>query len=914
MSLALNSNTSALTAHRALSGADHNLSKSINRLSTGLRINGAADDPSGLAISQRLQTQYRGLDRAIMNSHDAISYLQTAESALNETQSILQRMRELSIQAANGTLTASDRQEVQKEVDQLKMEVDRIATSTEFNTKRLLDGSASVLWSTSSDDVGVVVRGKAKEGNYELEIDTDPVENHVLKTDIFKTKEAALGVSDVDLNATNAIYSIAGAGGNAAGTLTFEFGSGSPVIITVAGTETNIEMAALINQNDDLNQYVRAIVHPAPGTGYDLEAVVPGVEGNAFSVQASGANVAFIANGLEHSFTGGVNTPSGIEGVGTLDGVPASDGVSGDYRVWVDNEIAVAVDTINVVASYEQTTTDTISAASTPNSLTGRLNTATNVVSHQGSGYAIIEVTKGGVEGATGTDGQAYGRMSFDNGLTWVQTGNLLNGADATLTSDDGLISFELSGVAAASGVVYNAGDKMLLAFNDNDFNASTHAAIRIDTPFTTGITDLTTAPTETQIGPTWAFTSDTLDDLTKAVDVGYLNTETGDISFGSVDIQIGDMVSNNNANTIITAAAEAGTSFANSITFDVNGSSGPAFGTTKLWQIDKFYDVDGNFILGTSGKYISIYNEAGSKAEIFIDPEDTIDEVADKIENAVINDTKDGGLGMGTGNASIDSHVADFVVDPVPGTDEALAGTMIIRSPWMGDRGKLYFSAEEEILNALSLATINTPDIDPMTITVRDAHTGELIGKDTVADSVLHNVIEGVDIELNPNLDVDINWDPAKKEYIFTNAGGTVKEYVHIVDNAKSFQIGASEGQIMESFIGEMTANALGINNVMVIDQGLAQNAMTKLSDAIDRVSSERSRMGSVINRLDHTINNLTMQKESAFSSDARIKDLDIAKESVEFARYNMMTQAAQSMLAQANKMPQQLLQLLRG
>ena len=92
MSLGFTNNLSALNAQLRLSSADKGLSRSINRLSSGLRINSAADDPSGLAMSQRLKTQFKGLDRAVMNSQDAISYMQTAESALNETQNILQRM------------------------------------------------------------------------------------------------------------------------------------------------------------------------------------------------------------------------------------------------------------------------------------------------------------------------------------------------------------------------------------------------------------------------------------------------------------------------------------------------------------------------------------------------------------------------------------------------------------------------------------------------------------------------------------------------------------------------------------------------------------------------------------------------------------------------------------------------------
>lgn len=118
------------------------LQKTFERLSTGLRINKAADDAAGLAISEKLRSQIRGLNQAIANTQDGINLIQTTEGALNETQTLLQRMRELAVQAANDTNTDSDRQKIQTEIEQLRLELTKIATVTEFNTRKLLDGSA----------------------------------------------------------------------------------------------------------------------------------------------------------------------------------------------------------------------------------------------------------------------------------------------------------------------------------------------------------------------------------------------------------------------------------------------------------------------------------------------------------------------------------------------------------------------------------------------------------------------------------------------------------------------------------------------------------------------------------------------------------------------------------------------------
>lgn len=137
----INHNIAALNTYNRLSANNNQTSKSLEKLSSGLRINRAGDDAAGLAISEKMRGQIRGLDQAQRNSQDSISLIQTAEGALNETHSILQRMRELAVQAGNDTNTEVDRGEIQKEINQLTDEIDRIANTTEFNTQKLIDGS-----------------------------------------------------------------------------------------------------------------------------------------------------------------------------------------------------------------------------------------------------------------------------------------------------------------------------------------------------------------------------------------------------------------------------------------------------------------------------------------------------------------------------------------------------------------------------------------------------------------------------------------------------------------------------------------------------------------------------------------------------------------------------------------------------
>ncbi len=139
----INNNISALNANRLMDVNNTDMTKTIGKLASGLRINTAADDASGLAVSEKMRSQYRGLQQATRNAQSGISFIQTAEGYLNETTNIMQRMRELSVQSANGIYSDSDRALIQVEVSQLVSEIDRIASHAEFNKMNMLTGRFS---------------------------------------------------------------------------------------------------------------------------------------------------------------------------------------------------------------------------------------------------------------------------------------------------------------------------------------------------------------------------------------------------------------------------------------------------------------------------------------------------------------------------------------------------------------------------------------------------------------------------------------------------------------------------------------------------------------------------------------------------------------------------------------------------
>ncbi|MDR0616399.1 MAG: hypothetical protein LBG29_06275 [Synergistaceae bacterium] len=528
----INTNVPALISYNALSVTNKSLQNSIERLSSGLRINSAADDAAGLAISEKMRAQYRGLDQASSNAQDGISLIQTAEGALNETHSILQRMRELSVQAANDTLTQEDRGYIQLEIDELKTEITRISTTTQFNKKQLLDGSAAVLWSSGDNMLKAIVNGGllrkdqfgqnvVEEGNYNVDIKWNDGSKQILKTDIFRIKHST------------------GA---------------------------------------------------APGT-------------TNFHYSAAGKN--------------------------------------------------------------------------------------------------------------------------------------------------------------------------------------------------------------------------------------------------------------------------------------------------TKLYDIDKFWDANGRFLL-EDAKTITVTMGDGKSTSITIYSTDTLGSLAEKMEKALQKRVEEGGLYMTTGKVEVGSKAGG----------SNISGVLQITTGMTGSVGRLTFSGDEDIIKALSLNVVTAGKENQYSVTITDAHSNRTV---VSGESFTGNTIYGL---LHDNIDIrfDESYFAGK-----TKGVSSLKTVLHLADNTTVFQIGANQGEDMAIHIGDMSALALGVNRVIVTDRDLAARSITIIDAAISKVSTQRAKLGAYQNRLEHTINNLTTASTNLKSSESRIRDADMAKEMMTFTKLNVLSQAGNSMLAQANQLPQNVLALLR-
>lgn len=320
----INHNIAALNTHRQLSINTANTNKNIEKLSSGLRINRAGDDAAGLAISEKMRGQIRGLDQASRNAQDGISLIQTAEGALNETHSILQRMREISNQSANGTNTDTDRQALQDEMNQLTSEINRIGNTTEFNTQKLLKGDGTQNLAKVGVDISAVSTDVAG---------TDATSQEVKMTAALGATLAANDTVTFNINGQDLALTFGNAGGTAkAGDTTLDLVGGTATIDLGAADNTSDASAVskatadalqkLIDNNETLKGNYK-VSQDSTGT-ISIEAIKDGAtSGSKGNISAASASAGLTfqantgANGALAAYDATAATPALVVGTNT---------------------------------------------------------------------------------------------------------------------------------------------------------------------------------------------------------------------------------------------------------------------------------------------------------------------------------------------------------------------------------------------------------------------------------------------------------------------------------------------------------------------------------------------------------------------------------------------------------------------
>lgn len=339
MALSINTNVASLNAQRNLGASQSNLAKSMQRLSSGLRINSAKDDAAGLAISDRMTSQIRGLNQAVRNANDGISLAQTAEGALQESTNILQRMRELAVQSANDSNSSSDRSSLQKEVAQLQSELNRIADTTNFNGKKLFDGSFSAqkfqvgsnanevisfsLKNARADHIGsyTISGGSMRQANQSANNNAAALTSHNITGESSATFTTAANATAKSIaDAINGISGSTGVTANAQTTASFTLSAADSYTFTLGGDAT-ASINVNVTNSSDLSGVADKINSSSATTG--ISATENG--GTITLVHQTGSDVkisGFTSTGAgTMSLTGGTGGPVTVTDttVGTTD-------------------------------------------------------------------------------------------------------------------------------------------------------------------------------------------------------------------------------------------------------------------------------------------------------------------------------------------------------------------------------------------------------------------------------------------------------------------------------------------------------------------------------------------------------------------------------------------------------------------
>ena len=353
----INHNIAALNTYRQLTGNTTATSKSLEKLSSGLRINRAGDDPAGLAISEKMRGQIRGLDQASSNAQDGISLLQTAEGALSETHSILQRMRELAVQSATDTNTASDRAEIQKEVDQLATEVTRIANDIEFNAQKLLNGGVK------DGKLGATTFHIGANADQSLDVSINAMDASSLgiARDVVTFSATKDGAAD-DINSV-AVADTTGAG-VVNGNITFTYAAGDAGDPSTVSTSVDVFTISTTTNNDAYNGFTVSIQNDAADA--PSEGIAVDYSARTISIKLQATSTTDIS-GLAVTPTGTNPGAGGFTFAGTADGTIALTANAGSTANGVSASAAtvtVANGSVSQVVTVADDTATTFSVAS----------------------------------------------------------------------------------------------------------------------------------------------------------------------------------------------------------------------------------------------------------------------------------------------------------------------------------------------------------------------------------------------------------------------------------------------------------------------------------------------------------------------------------------------------------------------
>ena len=356
------------------------------------------------------------------------------------------------------------------------------------------------------------------------------------------------------------------------------------------------------------------------------------------------------------------------------------------------------------------------------------------------------------------------------------------------------------------------------------------------------------------------------------------------------------------------TGAAANGQTLSGTATIEVRKGGKAATSTTKLSELANFVDENGVELFAVTQE-LKIYGN-NKNTTIYLEGDDTIQDVVDKITKAITQD-----LDMGSGLTEVDKKLISFNQTESTGFG-VVPGTMILQSALTGKDGELSFIGSQKLMDALGLEVVQESSQNIQTITAKDNLTGVISGERVTSNSRVTDVIPGVDLIVDTRTGVDAYYNTGTGKIDFKPSSRLENQNLnlHIVDARTEIQIGTEKGEKLDVSLPALNTAALGIGNTNINTQDDAQRAITEIDNALTKVVSTRAKIGAYINRLNSTINTLATAEENTTSSESRIRDTDIARETTAMTTAQVAYQANIAILAQANQIPAIALSLLQA
>jgi len=933
----INTNVKSLVAQDAIQKNNRTLSTAMERLSTGKRINSAKDDAAGLAISTRMEAQTRGLNMAIRNANDGISLLQTAEGATDEVTNILQRMRELAVQSVNGTNNAQDRAALNDEVQQLKTEIDRIASTTQFNNINILDGSFKdkkfQIGDKADQTVGLSI---ASMKTKDLGMSPNAFGGDMLVS--ARIAPAAVDAGDIEINgqALGAITALddmediiknindnvdnvlasgfnvvtaknVGNGVTTTGQLQIKvqaLGSTAAQATTFNITASNSMDELIANINAESNGLVKA---SKDDTGRlvlsnDTGATIMVADQSGSSTGAYDGGSGFVDGGAAGTFTD-LGTFKGFLKLESKDGSPirvergnygqTSPGTLADLQAIGYREVSSEPQLENYTATGLNLTAAGVSGAWTKTDVTINgveiWDSDIATTSFQGKLNAINNFTE-----ETGVSASAYFEKTFDmSGVVFPNDQSVsINGTQIQLGASLSAFATNINAATAQTGLVATvSGNNMTLS----GANVQSVAIGHVDPNITTRLTSTVSAMGDSLDARTITITSaDVVAGRTIQL-VARGDGGTAASFAASYTIKTGDTktsVATALRNAILATASQ------------VNGQTGYGGGRSAA-----ALTASGAVLTFAAGS--STYGNVEIELRTTMARYDDISIVQSKVSNpgadssAAVTITLSAAdmvagrtvqLSFTQGVTSSNQVGKDFTVsytiqtgDTVTNVASALvAAIQNTASGMYAGRGSGFSGTSAEVSNAAGVITI--------------------------AAAALYGTAYGELSFIKPALGTAdtyygaIRLDSVNNQPITIELGDSANVNEH---GLLEMNVGAADYEVNAPSMGSSSGQA--VSGLGVSSQSAATKAISVIDNALETVNKSRSYLGAMQNRLTNTINNLDNIVTNTEASKSRILDTDYAKETTELARSQIIAQAATAMLAQANQAPQSVLALLK-